>query len=99
MADERLRNELNTLERKLKLFLTEHQKLREEVSQYRIENDRLKMVVSKKDNELQGFQNNIKIVKLVENMMAGGEGSAELKEVLEVYIKEIDKCIAHLSEA
>lgn len=99
MSDDRLRTEINNLERKVKLLLAEHQKLRNDLTFYRNENDKLKSQINRKEAEMQGFQNRFKIVKLVENMMDGGEGSAELKDVLDNYIKEIDKCIAHLSEA
>ena len=39
-----------------------------------------------------------KISKIVNNMTAGGGDSTELKVVLDRYIKEVDKCIVHLSE-
>jgi len=99
MSDDRLRTEINNLERKVKLLLAEHHKLRDDLTFYRNENEKLKSQVNRKETEMQGFQNRFKIVKLVENMMDGGDGSAELKDVLDNYIKEIDKCIAHLSEA
>ena len=40
----------------------------------------------------------MKISKLVNNMVVEGSGSEELKQRLDGYIKEIDKCIAHLAE-
>ena len=47
---------------------------------------------------ISSFQNQMKMSKLVNNMVVGGGDSGELKEKLDGYIKEIDKCIAHLAE-
>ncbi|MDH5609374.1 MAG: hypothetical protein OEY56_07830 [Cyclobacteriaceae bacterium] len=94
-----LRNEIGNLERKLRLLLSEHQKLKEDLSFYREENEELRTKIKGKEKELAHFQNKDKISKIVGNMTAGGEDSKELKIVLDQYIKEIDKCIAHLSEA
>ena len=40
----------------------------------------------------------MKMNKLASSMMVNGEDSAQLKETIDGYIKEIDKCIAHLAE-
>ncbi|MEQ8808105.1 MAG: hypothetical protein RIE59_03470 [Imperialibacter sp.] len=41
----------------------------------------------------------MKISKIVESMVVGDSDANEVKDVLDDYIKEIDKCIAHLGEA
>ncbi len=100
MADDQLKNEIISLERKIKLLISEHSRLKQDLAGYRTENEELKRQLEGKDEELDSFQNKIKISKIVDNMMAGEEGdSKELKVVLDQYIKEIDKCIIHLSEA
>ena len=99
MSDDRLRNEISTLERKVKILLTEYDRLKQDISHYRAENQELKAVIQSQKTEIDGFQNKFKITKLVDNMVAGGEDPNELKTVLDQYINEIDKCIAHLSEA
>ena len=99
MSDEKLRNELTNLERKVRLILTEHQKVRDQVTVYQRENEDLRRKISGQQQELSSFQNKYKIAKIVDSMTAGGDDSRELKEVLNNYIKEIDKCIAHLGEA
>ena len=45
-----------------------------------------------------GLQNQMKMNKVVNNMIVGEEESAQLKAQIDGYIKEIDKCIAHLAE-
>ena len=99
MNSGQLNKELSTLERKVKLMLSEHHKLKEDLEMYRNENNELRSQMSTKEMELSSFQNKYKISKIVDNMTAGGDDSTELKEVLNNYIKEIDKCITHLSEA
>lgn len=99
MSNDNLKQELATLERKVKLLISEHQKLKEELVTSKRENDQLKSQLSVKQGELSNFQNKFKISKLVGNMVVEKEDTKELKVVLDEYIKEIDKCIAHLGEA
>lgn len=99
MGNEAFRLELNNLTRKVKLLLSEHQRLKEEVINLQIENENLRIKLSERDKDMSNFQNRMKISKIVENMVVGEENTAELKEVIDDYIKEIDKCIAHLGEA
>ncbi len=99
MSNENLKQELATLERKVKLLISEHQKLKDELVNSKRENDQLKSQLSVKEGELSNFQNKFKISKLVGNMVVEKEDTKELKVVLDEYIKEIDKCIAHLGEA
>lgn len=99
MSDESLKQELSTLERKVKLLISEHQKLKDDLVSSQRENEQLKSQLNVKEGELSNFQNKFKISKLVGNMVVDKEDTKELKVVLDEYIKEIDKCIAHLGEA
>lgn len=91
-----LNSELISLERKIKLLLNEHALLKEEIEQLKNENRSLKLDMSSKNEKLDDFQNKIKISKIVGSMVADGEDTSDLKEIINDYIKEIDKCIAHL---
>jgi regulator of replication initiation timing len=97
MNQELVVNELNALERKLSLLIKDHQLLKEQAQGLLEENQELKMFVSQKEEQLTVFHNKVKIGKLVNNIEADNNDSAELKKKLDDYIKEIDKCIAHLS--
>ncbi len=97
MNQEIVANELNALERKLSLLIKDYQLLKEQVRGLREENQELKNVVSSKEDQLTGFHNKVKIGKLVSNIEADENDSAELKKKLDDYIKEVDKCIANLS--
>ena len=99
MGNETLRSEINNLERKIKILLSEHAQLKDDVSALKQENNTLKSDLSQKEQSLSGFQNQMKISKIVENMVVEENDTGALKGVIDDYIKEIDKCIAHLGEA
>ncbi|MEM9857551.1 MAG: hypothetical protein AAF843_09350 [Bacteroidota bacterium] len=98
MSNDLLKSQLSTLERKLNLLLNEFSSVRQERAQLQAENEELRTLVQSKERQISGFQNKIKIGKIVEGMEGEGENSSELKKKIDVYIKEIDRCIAHLSK-
>ncbi len=98
MPSEELYREIQNLERKIQLVLSENKKLREDLSQAKTENDDLKTKVESQMTNLNSFQNQMKISKLVNNMVVSDGDSGNLREAIDGYIKEIDKCIAHLAE-
>lgn len=93
-----LNSELNNLERRIKLVISEQVKLKNDVETYRNENRQLKETVKLKNHELNNFQNKFKLNQIANNAMENAN-SEELKELLDNYIMEIDKCILHLNEA
>jgi len=99
MSNDIFRTEVSNLDRKVKLLLNEHSQLKQEIESLKRQNNLLESKVTEKEVALSGFQNQMKISKIVESMVAGEENTTELKEVIDGYINEIDKCIAHLSEA
>ncbi|MFY0624973.1 MAG: hypothetical protein JXR07_01680 [Reichenbachiella sp.] len=98
MSDNPLRSELNGLERKLVLLLSNHQKQKQEIEILKNEVKGLKSQLNEKDEVLSDFQNKDKISKIVNGVNANESNPTELGEVLDEYIKEVDKCIAQLSE-
>lgn len=98
MNDNPLRSELNNLERKLILLLNEHNKLKRDLQAARKENNDLREVIGEKESYIDDFQNKHKISKIVSGMGDSEGDMTELTEVLTEYIKEVDKCIAQLSE-
>lgn len=98
MPNEQLYREIQNLERKIQLVLNENKKLKGDLSQAKSENHELKTRIESQSTNLTSFQNQVKISKLVNNMVVEESDSTELQEKLDGYIKEIDKCIAHLAE-
>ncbi|MCO6359908.1 hypothetical protein GBO34_15880 [Roseivirga pacifica] len=67
------------------------------VDQLKSDNQNLKAEVEELRAKVTDFQNQDKMAKLVKNTSVEKEESIELKHRLNEYIKEIDRCIAHLS--
>lgn len=99
MSNDTLRSEINNLERKVKLLLSEYSQLKGAYQKVSNENQELRSKVSDYEHNISNFQNQMKISKIVESMVVGESNADEVKDVLDDYIKEIDKCIAHLGEA
>lgn len=97
MEQEVLKTNLNGLERKLVVLLNEHKNLKLDVTNLKSENSELKQHLRDRDEQLDGFRNQIKITKIVDNIHPEDGSVSELRKTVDDYIREIDKCIAHLS--
>jgi hypothetical protein len=97
MDQELLKTNLNGLERKIMVLVTEHKSLKEELKGIKNENQQLKSALKARDEQIAGFHNQLKITKIVDNLNPGDGSVLELKKKVDEYIREIDKCIAHLS--
>lgn len=97
MDQETLKTSLSGLERKILVLLNEHKALRDELKTVKLENHELKADLRKRDDQLSHFKNQIKITKIVDHMNPEDGSVSELKRKVDEYIREIDKCIAHLS--
>jgi regulator of replication initiation timing len=97
MDQEALKTNLNGLERKILVLLNEHKATKDEVKRLKLENYELKTDLSRRDDQLHNFKNQIKITKIVDNINPEDGSVSELKRKVDEYIREIDKCIAHLS--
>ena len=86
------------LEAKLFDLVHKYRDARRELDVLRSENRHLKEKLEQTNDELKSFKNQEKITKIVENVSEGKRNSVDLKQKINEYIKEIDRCIAHLSE-
>ncbi|MDA0196210.1 MAG: hypothetical protein O2887_14550 [Bacteroidetes bacterium] len=98
MQKNQLNTELQSLERRLILLITEHKNLKGETEILKAQNQELKQLLKSKEDQIENFNNKDKISKFVDSMVASENNTTELKQVINEYIKEIDKCIVHLSE-
>ena len=98
MNNEKINSSLTNLERKLKLLLNEYNALREETAALRAENQQLKDTVKNREDQVIDFQNKYKITKIAGNLRTGEADISDIKNLLNEYIGEIDKCILHLSQ-
>ena len=97
MDQEVLKSNLSGLERKLLVLVNEHKSMKDEIKALKLENQQLKSAVKVRDEQLNGFHNQLKITKIVDNLHPEDGSVSELKKKVDEYIREIDKCIAHLS--
>jgi hypothetical protein len=97
MDQEVLKSNLSGLERKLLVLVNEHKTMKDEIKALKLENQQLKSAVKVRDEQLNGFHNQLKITKIVDNLHPEDGSVSELKRKVDDYIREIDKCIAHLS--
>lgn len=98
MPSETLYRELQNLERKIQLVLNENKRLKDELLQSKFENRTLTEQIDSQKTNLNQVQNQMKVNKIVNSTGVSERDSAQLKEVIDGYVKEIDKCIAHLAE-
>ena len=98
MKRDRLNNELQTLERKIRLLMTQYTQEKKNSEDLEIQNQELKKLLTAKDQQISDFQNKIKISTIVDSISVGESEAAEVKNKIDDYIKEIDKCINQLSK-
>lgn len=93
---ETLENKLIDLNKKVASLIQKLNTTIEENELLASENSLLKESLEDRNEELKSFKNRDKITKIVSGVMGSEEKSAQLKQKINEYIKEIDKCIAHL---
>ena len=97
MDQELLKTNLTGLERKILVLVNEHKTVKDELKGLKRENQELKEAVRARDEQIAGFHNQLKITKIVDSINPEDGSASELKKKVDDYIREIDKCIAHLS--
>ena len=97
MDQELLKSNLTGLERKIVVLINEHKNLKEEIKNLKAENQELKSAIKVRDEQISSFHNQLKITKIVDNLNPEDGSVLELNKKVDEYIREIHKCIAHLS--
>jgi len=98
MNKEKLSLSISNLERRIKILVNDYNSLQNEMVSLKDENNELKELINKKDAQIIDFQNKYKISKIVRNVRDGEADNSELKNQINEYIREIDKCILHLTQ-
>lgn len=86
------------IKEKVITLINKVQSLELELNELKIEKKQFLMKIDEQSETLKSFQNQEKISKIVTGVSVDGEKTTELKLKINEYIKEIDKCISHLSE-
>ena len=98
MDQEALKNNLAGLERKIMMLLNDFKMLKDEMRTIKLENHELRTDLRKRDEQLNNFKNQAKITKIADYISPEDESISELRKKVDDYIREIDKCIAHVSQ-
>lgn len=98
MSREALYKEITNLERKVNLLIAEHSRLKEQIEYKEQNNKVLQTKLDLHEAKLRGFQSKETSGNIVGNTAMGKADAEEMKKVLDGYINEVDKCIAHLGD-
>lgn len=98
MENQGLQNEFQSLERKINILLNKFDGEKQKTEQLKIENQELIEQVKAKTEQIQNFQNQIKISKIAGSIGTDNEDVSKLKDKIDDYVNEIDYCIAQLSQ-
>ncbi len=98
MASSQQLAQLDRLERQVTTLVAAYQQLREELADANTTVQQLRADVRERDRQLKDRQNQENIVKLVQTIAGEPTHANELKQRLNEYIRELDKCLAYLKE-
>ncbi|MGD1842965.1 MAG: hypothetical protein ACFB0B_19040 [Thermonemataceae bacterium] len=98
MQQQALIEKLERLENKVQFLVEKYVHLKKELAIAIGENSQLKELVKKQNAQINNFQNQYKISKIVASIAPDAENAEELKEKIDEYIVEIQKCIDYLSK-
>ncbi len=97
MKRDRLNSELQVLERKIRLLIAQYNQEKKKSEDIESKYLELKGLVESKEQQIQDFQNKNNISTIVDSIAVGDE-AAEVKNKIDDYIKEIDRCINQLNK-
>lgn len=98
MEQEQILEKLHAITAKLSRLTQNYKFVCEELSRSRASNGELRTQIERQNEEIKNFQNQHKISKIVSSLAESTHNTPELRLKINEYIKEIDKCIAYLSE-
>ena len=97
MTNQPIDQKLSGLEKRVNDLIKAYQLEKSKRAELEQSNQALKEEVEAMEAKLTDFQNQYKIAKIVSSTTVEKDEAVELKHKLNEYIKEIDRCIAHLS--
>jgi chromosome segregation ATPase len=98
MKRDRLNSELQVLERKIRLLIAQYNQEKKKTDDIETKYQELKALLDAKEQQIRNFQNKNNISTIVDSIAVGDNEAAEVKNKIDDYIKEIDRCINQLSK-
>ena len=104
MAESQILTRFSSLEMKLKGLLKDYIEVKKQLIEVKNENEKLKNDLSESqelqknlNQQIKNFKKSDKFTKIAVNNLKSTGNPAELKEKIDEYILEIEKCITQLS--
>ncbi|OON67481.1 hypothetical protein [Hymenobacter sp. CRA2] len=98
MASPQQLAQLDRMERQVTTLVAAYQQVREELADAHTTIQQLQAELRDRERQLREHQNQENIVKLANTIAAEPATATELKQRLNEYIRELDKCLAYLRE-
>ena len=98
MKRDRLNSELQVLERKIRLLIAQYNTEKKRSEDFETKYLELKGLLESKEQQIRDFQNKNNISTIVDSIAVGNNEAAEVKNKIDDYIKEIDRCINQLAK-
>ena len=98
MKRDRLNSELQVLERKIRLLIAQYNQEKRKSEDIETKYLELKGLLESKEQQILNFQNKNNISTIVDSIAVGDNEAAEVKNKIDDYIKEIDRCINQLNK-
>lgn len=98
MENNLLSSHIDELAAKLQDLLDDYSRMKEELAELRQEKQELEEIVASQRLKLKDFQYQEEISKIVDSVVNGSKSSKELKDRIDIYIKDIDNCISFLNK-
>lgn len=89
---------VNTLEKKISIMLKRHESLNQECLKLKQELKQYQNEISSHKQELNKWQEDYETLKIANSLLGSDESKRETKLKINTLIREIDHCIAQLSE-
>lgn len=96
--EDQLVEQLKTIQQKVEKLASVNDSLREENAQLIKENGRMKETVDIQKNTIKDLEEYNKIIKIAGGLHLSKTDAREVKLKINEYIRELDRCIARLSE-
>jgi chromosome segregation ATPase len=94
----KIADKFDLLDRKLQILVREVRLVKEENKELKEERRNLKASLETQRADVRNFQNQIKSSIVVSTIASGDGDITALREKIDEYVQEIERCLAHLSE-
>lgn len=93
-----LLDNFNALEQRLNELIDKYTSLKYDLDALKLERKEMKATIEKQRETIKNFQNQSKLDSIVSSIASDANGAEALRLRIDEFVKEIENCIAYLSE-